>query len=187
MAKGDIMPYRGNAGNSVNPVLDTLSAPLAAAATFVQGEPVFINLAGSLAESPATATGPIASDFAGIAAQSGDTVGATDPIGNFRIPLGLFTPGLSANAPVAGDMTMFWKASVGQKLRSRRFSTDGTGAAIVAPVAANRGDMAGLMFNAGDWGFDGNAATTKRGIITDILDAAGEDSERSGLAGVEGM
>ena len=181
MAKGDVMPYRGLSSNGTNPVLDTLSIPVLAASSFVQGEPVFINLAGTLQE---CGNEPVASDFAGIAAQSGDTVGATDPNGNFRTPLGLFTPGAAPNLPVALDMTMMWMAIAGQKLITRRFSTDGTGATIIAPATANIGDTVGLELNAGNWGFDGEAATPKILVITDVLDANGESVVRSGLTGV---
>lgn len=175
MAKNDILPYVGTDQGTVLPAPEWGS--LTAAQSFVTGEPVLVVAAGTVSEA---ATNPSTID--GIAAASGDTVGATDANGTFRIPNGLFTPGASPNLPVAGDPVPFWRVRQRRKWIAARFSTDGTGAALTTPALSHIGDTVGLALNSGNWSVD-NAVANKVGKITDVIDAGGESITRSGKTG----
>jgi len=179
MAKGDIMPYRGADQGSVLPPTDEF--PLKASETFVQGEPVSLNNAGDLTES---ASAPADEDFLGIAAMSGDTVGATDPNGIFRSPEGLFTPGASPNLPVAGDLISIWRAKPGHKWVSRNFATDGAGTAAVPTKANAVGEVASLILASGNWFVDVGGSGSRVARIDKVLDAKGNDIARSSGTGV---
>jgi len=174
MSKDDFVPSRGTDQGTALPAYEW--GALAASETFVRGEPVSINAAGSITES---ATNPDADDFVGFAAGSGDTVGATDPIGTVRTPEGLFTPGLSPNLPTTGDDVPFFRARQQRKWMTRNFSTAGVGV-LVTPTVAVIGDVGGLRLNGGVWFFDTAAGTTKLGRVTDVFDANFRSLKRAG-------
>jgi hypothetical protein len=111
---------------------------------------VRINTVGDLVEcSDATATG---TDIAGIAAVSGDTVGATDANGAWRFALGGFTPG--SGLPVAGDMVPYYVPSPETFFITANFdsATDGT---LDAPTAATLGNACGIQLSGGVWSLSG--------------------------------
>lgn len=179
MAKFDIMPYRGTNQGNVLPSPEW--GRLAAGETFTVGEPVAVNAGGYVTES---ATNAAVVDFIGIAATTGDTVGATDAVGLYRTPIGQFTPGVSPNLPITGSPVAFWRAKSSTKWVTANFSTGGVGV-LVTPTAAEIGDAVGLRLNGGVWFLDNNAGTTKIGRITDVIDANGISVRLSGATGVK--
>jgi hypothetical protein len=177
MARFDIMPYRGGSQGTVIPPVEHYR--LNASETFVEGEPVSVNADGELTES---ADDPAAEDFIGIAAMSGDTVGATNAIGIYRKRRGMFSPGISPNLPQTGDQIQVWEAYQGHTFRTNNFATDGSGT-LTAPAAANIGDRAGLSLTAGQWSLD-TGTTNFIARVVDVLDANGISLQEQGGTGV---
>lgn len=176
MAKNDFLPYRGTDQGNVLPAPEV--GYLTAGSSFVLGEPVVVVAAGTLSE---CASGAATLD--GIAAMSGDTVGATDPVGVYRTPMGMYTPTGNDSLPTTNDPTTFWRIRQRRLWIAQRFSTDGTGAALVVPALANIGDAVGIILNAGNWSIDGNAGTAKVARIVDVLDAFGDSIVKSAKTG----
>lgn len=169
MAKGDIMPYQGRDEGSVLPPIRSFR--LNAAETFVQGEPVRLNVDGELAEA---GDDPGVDDFIGISAESGDTVGATDAIGRFRDPRYQFTPGANPDLPATGDMIRVWLPVPGSTFVAKYFATDGAGTQA-APALSNIGDEAGLTLAGGIYSVDVGTANNICRIV-DIIDGTSGDS-----------
>ena len=157
-------------GDDYGPFTRIDHKPLNAAESFVRGEPVQINSDGELAES---GDDPVAVDFAGIALDSGDTVGATDAIGTFRQSIGQSQQGASPNLPTTSDATKYHKVSIGSTVESGNFATDGAGT-LATPTQANAiGLGAGFTLNGGVYSID-VGVTNNVLVITDVLDNNGD-------------
>lgn len=159
MAKNDILVWTAEHGGHDKVRYGTL----AAAATFVAGEPVRLNTAGELVEcSNNPATGD---DFGGIAVTSGDTVGATDANGSVRQRLGAFTPG--TGFPVAGDLVGYVQPAPDIEFITSNFDST-TGAFGDVPAQTDIGDGVGIQIVSGVWGVAKGGNQIAR--IVDVLD-----------------
>lgn len=170
MAKNDIRVFQ----SPKEPLVDWF--PVAAAATFVAGEPVRLNTAGELVEaSTDPATG---NDFLGIAMASGDTVGATDANGAVRWKLGAFTPG--TGFPVSGDLVPVMIPTSETWLVTSNFDATTAGFGD-APAKTDVGDGAGFQLVSGSWGVAKGGNQLVR--ILKVLDADYTDIALSGGTG----
>ena len=170
MAKNDFRVWR-------SPKEPTIAHfPVAAASTFVAGEPVRLNTGGELVEcSTDPATG---NDILGVAMTSGDTVGATDPNGASRQLLGSFTPG--TGFPVSGDMVPVIVAGPDTWFLTSNFDSTTAGFGDT-PAKTDVGDGAGLQLVTGTWGIAMGGAQNVR--VLQVLDANYNDIAYSGGTG----
>ena len=177
MAKNDI---RLLDSDDYGPFSKIAQGYLNASETFGVGEPVFENTDGEVAES---GDDPTPATFAGISLSSGDTVGASDPVGTFRRSVGQFQPGLSPNTPQTGDPVLYRKLYPGARIACDNFATDGAGT-LVTPTTANAiGEQAGFTLASGTYSID--TGTTNEPLrIVGVLDANGDDIRWSGGTGV---
>ena len=174
MAKNDFMIWNSPDGGHSLVRYGTLKA----SETFVAGEPVRLNTAGTLVEcSDNPATG---NDFGGIAVASGDTVGATDANGAFRFKIGAFTPG--TGFPVAGDLVPYIVPTPTTQFITKNYDAT-TGVFGDTPTATTViGNGLGIQIVSGTWGLALGGNQIARCV--DLLDANFTPVGLSGGTGV---
>lgn len=183
MAKNDLALPKDH---SYGPFVYQRDWALTASETFAVGEPVYVTSSGRVKES---GTLPTAAKFWGIAASSGDTVGASDTVGTFRRKLGQFVPGASPNLPTTADQVSVLVTLPGALIECGNICSDGTGAASITPTEANIGDLIRLVLSGGgvyffDFGSPGTATAATILVCHDVLDVNGDSITFSGRTGV---
>jgi hypothetical protein len=121
MAERDFMPYQCEG--------ERVAFPVAAGQTFLAGEPVVLQAAGTLIEAT-------------------DDPSAIDGIACHRTPTDL-----NGNPAGVGSRVTVYRISKDQVYKTKNFATDGAGTAVV-PALTNVGDQAGLTLASGVWSVD---------------------------------